>query len=76
MSYKQDTCIDYCVTRLMQLAAAIRQSNDALARKDFDVHVFWLVRYVFTSRRANWRCAVMHTNYLIALVENMKDMDV
>ena len=36
-------------------------------------HVFWLVRNVFISHRANWRCARMHTNYLIALVENLKD---
>ena len=75
MSYTNDIFVDNCIMRLVQLAAAIRQNNDALARQEFDAHVFWLVRNVFTSRRANWRCARMHTNYLIALVENMKGME-
>ena len=75
MSYNQDVFTDNCIMRLVQIAVAIRQrcerseqSNDALARQEFDVHVFWLVRNVFTSRRASWRCARMHTNYLAALV--------
>ena len=36
MSYNQDTFIDNCVMRLVQLAVAIRQNNDALARQEFD----------------------------------------
>ena len=36
MAYNQDIFIDNCVMRLVQLAAAIRQNNDALARQEFD----------------------------------------
>ena len=36
MSYQNDIFIDNCVMRLVQLAAAIRQNSDALARQDFD----------------------------------------
>ena len=36
MSYQNDAFIDYCVMRLVQLACAIRQSNDVLARQEFD----------------------------------------
>ena len=36
MSYNQDVFIDNCVARLVQIAVAIRQNNDALARQDFD----------------------------------------
>ena len=36
MSYNQDVFIDNCVMRLVQLACAIRQNNDALARQEFD----------------------------------------
>ena len=36
MSYNQDIFIDNCVMRLVQIACAIRQSNDALARQEFD----------------------------------------
>ena len=33
---RQDIFIDNCVMRLVQLACAIRQSNDALASQEFD----------------------------------------
>ena len=36
MSYNQDIFIDNCVMRLVQLAAAIRQNNDALTSQEFD----------------------------------------
>ena len=36
MSYDNDVFIDNCVMRLVQLACAIRQSNDVLARQEFD----------------------------------------
>ena len=36
MSYNQDVFVDNCVMRLVQLAVAIRQNNDALARQEFD----------------------------------------
>ena len=36
MSYQNDLFVDNCVMRLVQLACAIRQNNDALARQEFD----------------------------------------
>ena len=36
MSYQNDIFVDNCIMRLVQLAAAIRQNNDALARQEFD----------------------------------------
>ena len=36
MSYNQDVFVDNCVMRLVQIAVAIRQNNDALARQEFD----------------------------------------
>ena len=36
MSYNQDIFIDNCVMRLVQLAAAIRQNNDALTSQELD----------------------------------------
>ena len=36
MSYKNDIFVDNCVMRLVQLACAIRQNNDALVRQEFD----------------------------------------
>ena len=36
MSYNQDVFVDNCVMRLVQIAAAIRQNNDELARQEFD----------------------------------------
>ena len=36
MSYINDIFVDNCVMRLVQLAAAIRQNSDALARQEFD----------------------------------------
>ena len=39
MSYNQDIFIDNCVMRLVQIAVAIRQSNDALASQEFDAEV-------------------------------------
>ena len=36
MSYNQDIFIDNCVMRLVQLAVAIRQNNDALASRELD----------------------------------------
>ena len=36
MSYNQDIFIDSCVMRLVQIACAIRQNNDALTRQEFD----------------------------------------
>ena len=36
MSYQNDIFIDNCIMRLVQLAAAIRQNNDALARQELD----------------------------------------
>ena len=36
MSYQNDVFIDNCVMRLVQLACAIRQNNDALANQEFD----------------------------------------
>ena len=36
MSYNQDVFIDNCVMRLVQIAVAIRQNNDALARQELD----------------------------------------
>ena len=43
MSYNQDAFIDNCVMRLVQIAAAIRQNNDALARQEFDAEELELV---------------------------------
>ena len=36
MSYKNDIFVDNCIMRLVQLAAAIRQNNDALVRQELD----------------------------------------
>ena len=36
MSYKNDIFVDNCVARLVQIACAIRQNNDALVRQEFD----------------------------------------
>ena len=36
MSYQNDIFIDTCIMRLAQLAAAIRQNNDAIARQELD----------------------------------------
>ena len=36
MSYQNDLFVDNCVMRLVQIACAIRQNNDALARQEFD----------------------------------------
>ena len=36
MSYQNDIFVDNCVMRLVQLACAIRQNSDALARQEFD----------------------------------------
>ena len=36
MSYQNDIFVDNCIMRLVQLAAAIRQNSDALARQEFD----------------------------------------
>lgn len=36
MSYQNDIFIDNCVMRLVQLACAIRQNNDALVRQELD----------------------------------------
>ena len=36
MSYQNDIFIDNCVMRLVQIACAIRQSNDALANVELD----------------------------------------
>ena len=36
MSYNQDIFIDNCVMRLVQLAIAIRQNNDAKASQELD----------------------------------------
>ena len=36
MSYTNDIFVDNCIMRLVQLAAAIRQNSDALARQEFD----------------------------------------
>ena len=36
MSYQNDIFVDNCVMRLVQLACAIRQSNDALTSQEFD----------------------------------------
>ena len=36
MSYQNDIFIDNCVMRLVQLAVAIRQNNDALASRELD----------------------------------------
>ena len=36
MSYNQDIFVDNCVMRLVQIAIAIRQNNDRLARQEFD----------------------------------------
>ena len=36
MSYTNDIFVDNCIMRLVQLAVAIRQNNDALARQEFD----------------------------------------
>ena len=33
---KSDIFVDNCIMRLVQLAAAIRQNSDALARQEFD----------------------------------------
>ena len=33
---KNDTFVDNCIMRLVQIADAIRQNNDALARQEFD----------------------------------------
>ena len=33
---KNDIFVDNCVMRLVQLACAIRQNNDALVRQEFD----------------------------------------
>ena len=36
MSYNQDIFVDNCIMRLVEIACAIRQNNDALARQEFD----------------------------------------
>ena len=36
MSYTNDIFVDNCIMRLVQLAVAIRQNSDALARQEFD----------------------------------------
>ena len=36
MSYTNDIFVDNCVMRLVQIAVAIRQNNDALVRQEFD----------------------------------------
>lgn len=36
MSYQNDIFIDNCVMRLVQIATAIRQNNDALASQELD----------------------------------------
>ena len=36
MSYNQDVFVDNCVMRLVQIAVAIRQNSDALARQELD----------------------------------------
>ena len=36
MSYQNDIFVDNCIMRLVQIAAAIRQNNDALARQELD----------------------------------------
>ena len=36
MSYNNDIFVDNCIMRLVQLAAAIRQNNDALVRQELD----------------------------------------
>ena len=36
MSYQNDLFVDNCVMRLVQIAVAIRQNNDELARQEFD----------------------------------------
>ena len=36
MSYTNDIFVDNCIMRLVQLAAAIRQNSDALARQELD----------------------------------------
>lgn len=36
MSYQNDAFIDNCVMRLVQLAVAIRQNNDALTSQELD----------------------------------------
>ena len=36
MSYTNDIFVDNCVMRLVQIAVAIRQNNDALASQEFD----------------------------------------
>ena len=36
MSYQNDIFVDNCVMRLVQIATAIRQNSDGLARQEFD----------------------------------------
>ena len=36
MSYTNDIFVDNCIMRLVQLAAAIRQNCDELARQEFE----------------------------------------
>ena len=36
MSYNNDIFVDNCIMRLVQLAAAIRQNNDALTSRELD----------------------------------------
>ena len=36
MSYTNAIFVDNCIMRLVQLAVAIRQNSDALARQEFD----------------------------------------
>ena len=36
MSYNQDIFIDNCIMRLVEIACAIRQNSDVLARQEFD----------------------------------------